>query len=104
MAVFASAPAYIPSPPVSSETAGVESLALQACDDIDSLHELRHAYAGLEKLIAPQAVTDTEEIHPTRTELSALVRVVNDELRRRIETADTTIQSLRSAVSEGGLQ
>jgi len=92
-----------PSLPASSETASVESLVLQACDDIDSLHELRRAYAGLEKLIATQAVTDTEEIHPTRTELSALVRVVNDELQRRIETADITVQMLRAVLSKGSL-
>jgi len=100
MAAFARASAHIPSLPGSSETASVESLALQACDDIDSLHEVQRAYAGIEKLIASQAVTDTEEIHPTRTELSALVRVVNEELRRRIETADTTVQSLRAVFSE----
>lgn len=104
MAAFARASAHISSCPESSEATGVESLALQACDDIDSLHEVRRAYAGLEKLIASQAVTDTEEIHPTRTELSALVRVVNDELQRRIETADTTIQALRAVLSGAGLQ
>jgi hypothetical protein len=47
-------------------------------------------------------VNDTEEVYPTRTELSALVRVVNEELQRRIEAADTTMQSLRIASSEGG--
>jgi hypothetical protein len=41
-------------------------------------------------------------VYPTRTELSALVRVVNEELQRRVETADTTMQSLRVALSEGG--
>jgi hypothetical protein len=104
MAAVARASAHISSCPESSEATGVESLALQACDDIDSLHEVRRAYAGLEKLIASQAVTDTEEIHPTRTELSALVRVVNDELQRRIDKADTTVQALRASLGEGGLQ
>jgi len=104
MAAFARASAHIPSLAASSETASVESLALQACDDIDSLHEVRRAYAGLEKLIASQSVTDAEEIHPTRTELGALVRVVNDELQRQIEKADTTVQALRASLGEGGLQ
>jgi hypothetical protein len=102
MAASARASAHVHSLPESSEAASVESLALQACDDIDSLHEVWRAYAGLEKLIAPQKVNDAEEVHPTRTELGALVRVVNEELQRRIETADTTMQSLRVAVSEGG--
>lgn len=86
----------------SSETTSIESLVLQASDDIDNLHELQRAYAGLEKLIVSQSVNDTEEIYPTRTELGALVRVVNEELKRRIETADTALQSLRAALSESG--
>ncbi|MGJ7535773.1 MULTISPECIES: hypothetical protein [unclassified Variovorax] len=104
MAASARASAHVQSLPDSSEAASVESLALQACDDIDSLHEVQRAYAGLEKLIVPQGVNDTEEVYPTRTELGALVRVVNEELRRRIEIADTTVQSLRVALSEGGVR
>jgi len=102
MAASARASAHLHSLPESSEAASVESLALQACDDIDSLHEVKRAYVGLEKLIVPQGLSDTEEVYPTRTELSALVRVVNEELQRRIETAGTTMQSLRVALSEGG--
>jgi len=102
MASFDHASAHAPSVPESSETVSAESLALQACDDIDSLQEVQRAYAGLEKLIVPQGVNDTEEVYPTRTELSALVRVVNEELQRRIETADSTMQLLRVALSEGG--
>lgn len=101
MAASARASAHVSSFPESSEAASIESLALQACDDIDSLHELQRAYAGLEKLIVSQSVNDTEEIYPTRTELGALVRVVNEELKRRIETADSALQSLRAALSEG---
>ncbi len=81
-----------------------ESLALQACDEVDSLHELQNAYTGLEKLIASQYLNDTEEIGTTRTELSALVRVVNEELRRRIGAAELTLQSLRVALTAPGGQ
>ena len=95
--------AHIPPFPESSELASAESLALQACDDIDGLHVVRRAYACLEKLIAPQHTSDTEEVCPSRTELSALVGLVNEELRRRIETADTTMQSLRVALCTGGV-
>ena len=87
----------------SSEPASAESLALQACDDIDGLHVVRRANACLEKLIGPQHTSDTEEVCPSRTELSALVGLVNEELRRRIETADTTMQSLRVALRAGGV-
>ena len=102
MATFARAFAHAPSPSEPSAIAGAESLALQACDDIDNLQFVRRAYACLEKLIDPHHVNDTEEVYPTRTEFSALVWLVNEELRRRIEAADATIQSLRVALSEGG--
>lgn len=95
--------AHVPSFPESSETVSAESLALQACDDIDSLHVVQRAYACLEKLIDPQHTSDTQEVCPSRAELSALVGLVNEELRRRIETADTTMQLLRVALSEGGV-
>lgn len=91
-------------PESSSEAAGVESLALQACDDIDSLHGVRRAYACLEKLIVPQGTDDTEEIYPTRTELGALMQLINEELQRRIETAEATVQSWRVAAGESGLR
>jgi hypothetical protein len=104
MAASARASARVSSFPESSEAAGVESLALQACDDIDSLHAVHRAYACLEKLIVPQRVHDAEEVYPTRTELGALVRLVNEELQRRIETAEATIQSWRAAAGEGSAQ
>lgn len=104
MAASTRASARVHSLPESSEAASVESLALQACDDIDSLHAVHRAYACLEKLIVPQRVNDTEEVYPTRAELGALVRLVNEELQRRVETAEATIQSLRAAAGEGGAQ
>lgn len=64
------------------------------------LRAVHRAYACIEKLIDPQRVQDTEEACANRSELSALVQVVNEELHRRIETADATVQSLRVAVGE----
>jgi hypothetical protein len=104
MAASARASAHVHSLPESSEAASVESLALQACDDIDSLHAVHRAYACLEKLIVPQRVNDSEEVYPTRAELGALVRLVNEELQRRIEAAEATIQLWRVAAGEGGAQ
>jgi hypothetical protein len=104
MAASARASALVSSFPESSETASVESLALQACDDIDSFHAVHRAYACLEKLIVPQGVNDREDVYPTRTELGSLVRLINEELQRRIETAEATIQSWRVAAGEGGAQ
>ncbi len=79
-------------------------LALQACDDFDSLHAVRRAYACIEKLIVAQRAGDMEDLCPSRTELGALVQVVNEELQRRIEAADATVQSLRVAVSEDAVK
>ncbi|WP_228121824.1 hypothetical protein [Variovorax paradoxus] len=92
--------ALAPLLPESSATLCAESLALQACDDLDSFHTVRRAYACIEKLIVPQHVNDTDEVYPTRTELGALVRLVNEELQRRIETAEATLQSLRAVVGD----
>ena len=76
----------------------VESLALQACDDTESLREVQSAYACLEKLIVPLELGDTEELNPTRSELSALVRVINDELNRRIEAVDKAVHAVHAAM------
>jgi hypothetical protein len=96
--------AHVPptTPESSSATSRAEALALQACDDVDSLHVVQRAYACLEKLIDPLLVNDTEELAPSRSELSALFGLVNDELHRRIDTADAAVRSLRAAVGEGG--
>jgi hypothetical protein len=85
-------------PPVPFAPHSATTLALQACDDIDNLHDVRLAYACIEKLVDPQHVSDSEELHPIRTELGALMRLVNEELRRRIEASDATMQSLRLAL------
>lgn len=94
--------AHVPSFPESPETDTTELLALRACDGIDSLRVVQRAYACLENLIGPQYTSDTEEVYPSRTELSALVGLINEELQRRIETANATVQSLRVALSDGG--
>ncbi|WP_285413914.1 hypothetical protein [Variovorax sp. efr-133-TYG-130] len=100
MAASARASAHAPSLPESSENVSAESLALQACDDIDNLQIVRRAYTCLEKLIAPHHVNDTEEVYPTRSEFSALVWLVNDELGRRIDAAEITVRSLRIALND----
>jgi hypothetical protein len=92
MADSVNASAHDPSSP--------ESLALQADDDIESIRSVHCAYACLEKLILPQRVDDTEELHPNRSELGALMCLVNETLQRRIDAADATIKSLRDALGD----
>ncbi|WP_062472525.1 hypothetical protein [Variovorax boronicumulans] len=85
--------------PASPDFGVAEAFALQACDDTDSLREVLCAYACLEKLIVPLEVSDTEQLNPTRSELSALLRLVNDELSRRIEAVDKTVHAMRGALT-----
>jgi len=92
--------AHVPPFPEPFDTNSAALLALRACDDIDSLHDVRLAYACIEKLVDPQLVRDSEDIYPIRTELSALMRLVNEELQRRIETTEATMLSLRLAVGK----
>jgi hypothetical protein len=79
-----------------------EAFALQACDDADSLREVLRAYACLEKLIAPLELGDTEQINSTRSELSALLRLVNEEMGRRVEVVDETAHAMRAALMVTG--
>ncbi|NVM87676.1 hypothetical protein FHT32_001315 [Variovorax sp. SG517] len=86
-------------PPASTRFDAAEALALQACDDTDSLREVLCAYTCLEKLIAPLEVGDTEQLGPTRTELGSLVRLVNEEMSRRVEAADSATRAMRAALA-----
>jgi len=47
-------------------------------------------------------VGDAQELYPSRAELAALVGVVNEELQRRIDTAEATAQSLRHGLGRSG--
>ncbi|MBB4224270.1 hypothetical protein GGD71_005063 [Variovorax guangxiensis] len=77
-----------------------ESFALQAGDDIESIRQVHTAYVCLEKLVVPMQVNEREEIYPTRSEFGALFRLVNEELQRRIDAANSTISALRDALGK----
>lgn len=100
MAASTRASARVTSPPESSVSQNAEQLALQLCDDIGNLQSMQRAYACLEKLIVQQEVGDAQELYPSRAELAALVGVVNEELQRRIDTAEATAQSLRHGLGK----
>jgi arsenate reductase-like glutaredoxin family protein len=96
--------ASAPAPASSEFLESIESLVLQADDDIESIRNAHGAYACLEKLILPQRVNDTEHMHPTRSELGALMGLLNEELRRCIDAAGTTIGSLHHAARQPSQQ
>ena len=76
----------------------LDTLALQACDDADNLRDVLCIYTTVENLIAPSRVGDDEEITLSRRELSAALRLANEELRRRIDAVDNTATLLRDAL------
>lgn len=76
----------------------LDDLALQVCDDADSLNGVMRAYTALEKLVDTSALNDSEELAPTRTELSALLRLLNEALMTRIATVNTTAGAVRDAL------
>lgn len=76
----------------------VDDLALQACDDADTLNEVLRAYTALEKLVDISALNDSEVLAPHRTELSALLRVLNGALSVRIDTVNGATGAVRQAL------
>jgi len=81
----------------------LDALALQASDDADTLNDAMRAYTALEKLIDPSALNDSEVLTPSRTELSALLRLLNDALRVRIDTVNAATGAVHEALQRNTL-
>lgn len=84
----------------STRERGARLLVLRAVDEVDNLRDVLRAYVGLEKMIEPSGADDKGELHSTRNELSALMRLLNADLHLRIEAADTAIQSAREVLGQ----
>lgn len=82
----------------------IASLARQVADDVDKISEVHRAFACLESFVAPYRVGDSEEVCTTRSELSALLRLLNDELQCRVEAAGASLRCLSEASPEGDPQ
>ncbi|SFP83038.1 hypothetical protein SAMN05443579_11620 [Variovorax sp. PDC80] len=78
----------------------LSTLALQTCDDADHLNEVLRAYTALEKLVEPAGLQDCETLTPSRTELSALLCLLNRALRSRIDTIHAAAITLHEAIEE----
>ena len=79
------------------------ALALQASDDADALNDVMRAYTTLEKLIDPIALSDSDVLTPSRTELSALLRLLNDALLVRIGTVNAATGAVHQALQRNSL-
>jgi hypothetical protein len=79
-------------------SAELDALALQASDDAGTLNDVMHAYTTLEKLIDPIALSDSEVLMPSRTELSALLRLLNDALLVRISAVSAATCAVHEAL------
>ncbi|WP_285413612.1 hypothetical protein [Variovorax sp. efr-133-TYG-130] len=81
-----------------STSPNLDDLALQACDDAENLNDVMRAYAALRKLVDTSALNDSEELTPSRSELSALLGVLNDALTARIDAINLAAGAVREAV------
>ena len=73
----------------------LDTLAIQTCDDAENLNEILRAYTAFEKLIEPGAPNDSEALAPTRSELSALLSLLNEALVARIDAVNAAAGDVR---------
>jgi hypothetical protein len=104
MACSACAPAQSHTPSAPFDSAAhrrhVKLLITNTEDEASNLRDVHLAYAGLENLIAPVCTCENNEVHATRGELSALLRLINVEFSHRLGAVDLLIQSARESVGE----
>ncbi|MDP9995067.1 hypothetical protein J2W28_005487 [Variovorax boronicumulans] len=81
-----------PTPPT------LDTLAIQTCDDAENLNEILRAYTAFEKLIETGAPNDSEVLAPTRSELSALLGLLNEALVARIDAVNAAAGDMRRAL------
>ena len=92
-------------PPVSFDPAfpDIDTLAIQTCDDAENLTEILRAYTAFEKLIETGAPNDSEVLAPTRSELSALLGLLNEALVARIDAVNAAAGDMRRALQSGSI-
>lgn len=81
----------------------LDTLAIQTCDDAENLNEILRAYTAFEKLIETGAPNDSEVLTPTRSELSALLGLLNEALVARIDAVNAAAGDMRRALMQGSL-
>ncbi len=78
----------------------VPSLAAQTLDHANYLTLTLHAYVALEKLITPMDQDEAaDDVPPSRSELGALLKAVNDQLQTQVHQLADTATVLQALVS-----
>ncbi|MBJ2156775.1 hypothetical protein [Variovorax sp. IB41] len=90
-----------PSASFEPESPTLDTLALQTCDYAENLNEVLRAYTAFEKLIETGAPNDSEALAPTRSELSALLSLINESLVARIGAVNAAAGDMRRALMQG---
>lgn len=71
--------------------------ALRVAEQADHLGDTLDAFRALEHLTTPVGHDDSQRLEPTRTQMGALLRVLNDELARQIDSLASATEALRTA-------
>lgn len=78
----------------------VRSLAAEALDLANYLALTLHAYVALEKLITPMDQAEAaDDVPPSRAELGALLKAVNEQLQTQVHQLADTATVLQALVS-----
>jgi len=75
-----------------------DSLLLYAGDEVLNLDDILLAYCAIEELLTPVSTEEREDIHASRNELGALMRLINEEFQRRIAAAHRAVESVRASL------
>lgn len=81
----------------------LDTLAIQTCDDAENLNEILRAYTAFEKLIETGVPNYSEVLALTRSELSALLGLLNEALVARIDAVNAAAGDMRRALMQGSL-
>lgn len=71
--------------------------ALRVADQAEQFRDTLDAFLALERLTTPSGRDDCETLEPTRSQMGALLRVLNDELARQIDALASATEALRTA-------
>lgn len=71
--------------------------ALRVADQAEQFRDTLDAFLALERLTTPSGRNDCETLEPTRSQMGALLRVLNDELARQIDALASATEALRTA-------